>query len=101
MAAVLTFILMAAPLPGAGSLPSPSSPATVGLCLLFSGGTFLFTIAVHIMPSLSAGEERRAHAAGGGEEGTGEEGDEGEQEALLLHGGHGHSHGVGRERCGS
>ena len=53
IAALLTYALLAAPLPSAASgLPSPSSPSALGLMLLFSGGTFLFTIAVHIMPTI-------------------------------------------------
>ena len=52
-AALLTYGLLASPLPSAASgLPSPSSPSALGLMLLFSGGTFLFTIAVHIMPTI-------------------------------------------------
>ena len=63
VAALLTFALLAAPLPSASSaLPSPSSPSALGLMLLFSGGTFLFTIAVHIMPTIRQTNSRPSHS---------------------------------------
>lgn len=34
------------------SASSPDGQALLGLCLLFSAGTFLFTIAVHILPEI-------------------------------------------------
>lgn len=66
----------------------------LGLGLLFSGGAFLFTIAVYVMPELSGGEE-----GGGKGKGVGEGVEEGGDEEVegLLHGEHGHSHGGGGE----
>ena len=66
VAALLTYVLLAAPLPSAAasSLPSPSSPSALGLMLLFSGGTFLFTIAVHIMPTIRHTRTAQSHSHG-------------------------------------
>ena len=91
VAGLVTFVLLAAPW-AAGA----ASPATLGLCLLFSGGTFLFTIAVHIMPELSKGEAGGGgHSHGGGAgDGEAEEEGEGDEGEGLLHSG-GHSHGGG------
>ena len=62
VAALLTFALLASPLPSAAvGLPSASSPSALGLMLLFSGGTFLFTIAVHIMPTIRQTHTQHSH----------------------------------------
>lgn len=37
------------------SASSPDGQAVLGLCLLFSAGTFLFTIAAHILPEIQQG----------------------------------------------
>lgn len=49
------------------SASSPDGQALLGLCLLFSAGTFLFTIAVHILPEIqsSPAEARSAGEHGG------------------------------------
>ncbi len=64
ISALLTFAIFAFSSPSAADSLSRS---TLGLLLLFSGGTFLFTIALHILPelnSLNDGEEisRSAHS---------------------------------------
>ena len=95
VAGLVTFVLLAAP--GAASA---ASPAMLGLCLLFSGGTFLFTIAVHIMPELSKGEAGgggHSHGGGIGDDDGEEEGDAEEGEGLLHSG---HSHGGGEKAEG-
>jgi solute carrier family 39 (zinc transporter), member 9 len=37
------------------SLPGLASPTMVALCLLFSGGTFLYAAAVHVLPEVLGG----------------------------------------------
>jgi zinc transporter 9 len=53
IAAVVTFAFFAS----SGS-SSPITRSTLGLLLLFSGGTFLFTIALHILPELNGLNDR-------------------------------------------
>ena len=48
-AALVTYVLVGQD----GTLISRDDPSLLGLCLLFSGGTFLYTIATHILPELT------------------------------------------------
>ena len=57
------------------SASGPLSPSALGLCLLFSGGTFLFTIAAHVMPELQQHHDGATNAT------------------PRPHHGHHHSHG--------
>jgi zinc transporter 9 len=51
--AIISFLVLG----GDGQSIFEQDPSLLGLCLLFSGGTFIYTIAVHILPSLnSAGD---------------------------------------------
>jgi zinc transporter 9 len=52
---------------GSLSANTPDGQALLGLCLLFSAGTFLFTIAVHILPEI----QPAANTVGGGGGGQG------------------------------
>ncbi len=62
----------------------------LALCLLFSGGTFLYVATAHVLPEIQAGGHGGGGADGGegGEDGGGAHGDEDGGED-----GHGHSHG--------
>jgi zinc transporter ZupT len=52
---------------GARALSSAApSPAFVGLCLLFSAGTFLYTIAAHVLPEVLHGDSGHLHMPGDG-----------------------------------
>jgi len=43
-----------------GNLPIFEDQGMMGLCLLFSGGTFLYTIAAHILPTVSHAKDNTA-----------------------------------------
>jgi hypothetical protein len=74
----------------------------LALCLLFSGGTFLYVATAHVLPEIQAGSAGGGHGhgaldadgfadgAGGGGAGSSHSDDDG---AGYGEGGHGHSHG--------
>lgn len=73
LTSLLTFVLFGYYNSWAGSesslsASSPDGQALLGLCLLFSAGTFLFTIAVHILPEIqpAAPASQEPHGGGGG-----------------------------------
>lgn len=57
--------LSAATLIHAGALDASagSGSSTTGLCLLFSGGTFIYTVAAHVLPASAHGPASLAHTA--------------------------------------
>jgi zinc transporter 9 len=60
LTALLTFIFFSTMnATTSGTSDSISSPKSLGLCLLFSAGTFLFTIAVHILPEVTSKSHTR------------------------------------------
>jgi hypothetical protein len=56
---------------GSLSANTPDGQALLGLCLLFSAGTFLFTIAVHILPEIQPAANTAGGGGGGGGGGQG------------------------------
>ena len=98
LSAIAAFLLLSSPLRLPAGLPSLSSASSLGLGLLFAGGAFLFSIAVHVMPALSGqgevgGERER-------EKGRDRERDRAEavelETLLQLHPPHAHSHAGGQ-----
>ena len=47
------------------SASSPDGQAMLGLCLLFSAGTFLFTIAAHILPEIQQAPSGNSSSSSG------------------------------------